>query len=285
MRKKIIFLVGPTAVGKTEISVLLAKKINAEIISCDSMQVYKGMDIGTQKPSLGLRGKVRHHMIDILTPDKEFSAADFRSRSLKAIKALHDKNKIPLFVGGTGLYVKALVDGLFKSPPKNEALRKRLYAKRNLYGTLKKIDPEAAKAIHPNDKKKIVRALEIYYTTKKTKTALKASTRPLSDKFDVRMFGLIMPREALYKRINERVEGMFKAGFLDEAKALLKVKMGVTAKQAIGYKEAFEYLKKSDEGIGELKELIKKNTRHYAKKQLTWFRADKRIKWVELDEK
>ena len=280
-KKPIIFLVGPTAAGKTEVAVTLAKKINAEIISCDSMQVYKGMDIGTQKPSAEVRKQVRHHMIDILTPDKEFSAALFRKRALRIIRQVHGRNKIPLFVGGTGLYMKALVDGLFSSPPKDERLRKKLYRQKNLYDTLKKVDPQTAKVIHPNDTKKIVRALEVYYTAKKPISKLKARTRPLADKFDVKIFGLTMPREELYKRIDARVDRMFEEGFLDEAKRLSKKRLSLTAAQAIGYKEIFDYLK-GKLTLDNAKELIKKNTRHYAKRQLTWFRADKRIGWVEV---
>lgn len=283
-KNKIIFLVGPTAVGKTDIALKLAKKLRAEIISCDSMQIYKGMDIGTQKPSVADRKKIKHHMTDILRPYEEFSAADFRKRALRVINAIHKRGKIPLFVGGTGLYMKALLDGLFPSPPKNEALRKRLYKEAEKYGSgqlhekLGKIDPAAAGKIHPNDTKKIIRALEICYTTNRTVTEMKARTRPLSDKYDVRIIGLIRPREELYRRINERVEEMFQQGFLDEAKRFAGQKLSITAKQAIGYREAFDYLN-GKISLEEAKELIKKNTRRYAKRQLTWFGADKRIKW------
>ncbi len=286
-KNKIIFLVGPTAVGKTNVALKLAKKLRAEIISCDSMQVYKGMDIGTQKPSVADRKKIKHHMIDILTPDKEFSAADFRKRALRIIGALHKRGKIPLFVGGTGLYMKALLDGLFPSPPKDEALRRRLYKEAKKYGSgrlhekLEKIDPKAAGKIHPNDTKKIIRALEICYITKKTVSEMRAGTRPLSNKYDVRIIGLIRPREELYKRIDERVEEMFQQGFLDEAKRFVRRKLSITAKQAIGYREAFDYLN-GRISLEEAKELIKKNTRRYAKRQLTWFGADKRIKWKKL---
>jgi len=288
-KKKIIFLVGPTAIGKTEVALILAKRMNAEIISCDSMQVYKGMDIGTQKPSLNSRELIRHHMIDIVTPDKEFSVADFRKRALKAIREIHKINKIPLFVGGTGLYMKVLIGGLFPSPPKDEGLRKRLYEEQKRHGgnylheRLKKVDSQTAKIIHPNDTKKIVRALEVYYTTKKTMSELKASTKPLTDRFDVRIFALARERNELYRRINERVEKMFKEGFLEEAEKLFKRQLSLTARQAIGYREIFDYLngKVTKE---EAKELIKKNTRQYAKRQLTWFRNDKRVKWIEVCE-
>ena len=285
----VVFLVGPTAVGKTDIALRLAKKLRAEIVSCDSMQVYKGMDIGTQKSAPAERKKIKHHMIDILTPDKEFSAADFRSRALRVISAVRKRGRVPLFVGGTGLYMKALLDGLFPSPPKDEALRQRLYKEAEKYGSgrlhkkLEKIDPEAAGKIHPNDTKKIIRALEICYTAKKTISEMKARTRPLSDKYDVRIIGLIRPREELYDRINERVEEMFRQGFLEEVKKLANRKLSITARQAIGYREVFDCLK-GKVSVDEAKELIKRNTRRYAKRQLTWFRADKRIKWLEVSE-
>jgi len=313
-KRTIIFLVGPTAVGKTEIAARLAKKINAEIISCDSMQVYKGMDIGTQKPSLKLRKLVPHHMVDILSPAHQFSAADFRKRALKAVKAIHGKGRIPLVVGGTGLYMKSLIDGLFPSPPKDDRLRKKLYREAekigggHLHGKLKKIDPYAADKIHPNDLKKIVRALEICYTTGKTVSELKTRTRPLTDEFDIELFGLMRPREELYKRIDERVDRMFAQGFLNEVKSLSGKRLSMTAGQAIGYKEAISFLRKQEskklvpekagmdcrfrgndnskpypaDNMSALKELIKKSTRHYAKRQLTWFRNDNRIHWVEV---
>lgn len=293
-RKSIIFLVGPTAVGKTELAVRLARKIRAEIISCDSMQVYKGMDIGTQKPSHALQKKVKHYMIDILSPDKEFSVADFRRRALRLIKKIHAKGKIPLFVGGTGLYMKGLIDGLFPAPAKDLKLRKKLYKQKRLYERLQRIDPRTAQRIHPNDKKKIVRALEVYYSTKRPMSELKARTRPLADRFDIVIFGLNRDREKLYARINERVDRMFEQGFLDEVRRLRAKKLSLTARQAIGYKEAMEYLKgrgkgrvmvgNTDmEGTGELKDLIKKNTRRYAKRQLTWFGADRRVIWLDLN--
>lgn len=301
-KNKVIFIVGPTASGKTGAAAHLARRIGAEIISCDSMQVYKGMDIGTQKPSPELMKEIPHHMVGILTPDKEFSAADFRKRALRLIRQIHKKGKVPIFAGGTGLYVKALVDGLFPSPPKDERLRKSLYRQKGLHAKLAAVDPASARNIHPNDTKKLVRALEIYYTSKKTKSGLKAKTKPLSDKYAVEMIGIERPRQELYDRINRRVDKMFEDGFLDEARGLMEKRLSLTAAQAIGYKEAIGYLREKgkdkdkkgnnkgiegnnkgiegdNKGLVELKELIKRNTRRYAKRQLTWFRADKRIKW------
>ncbi|MEI8176120.1 MAG: tRNA (adenosine(37)-N6)-dimethylallyltransferase MiaA [Candidatus Omnitrophota bacterium] len=287
MRKHIIFLVGPTAVGKTETALLLADAIDAEIISCDSMQIYTGMDIGTQKPSREQRAAVRHHLIDILAPDQEFSAADFRERSLAIIARLQRASKIPLFVGGTGLYVSALVDGLFPSPPKDEALRNALYREQEIAGgdhlwrKLAAVDPETARLIHANDSKKLVRALEIYETTLTKKSELLSKTQRLPAAFPVKIFALTRPRQELYRRIDERVIGMFDEGFIEEVRRLPREKLGTTASQAIGYREVFAYLD-GRLGLGEAQELIQKNTRHYAKRQLTWFRRDKRIEWVEI---
>jgi len=281
--KTIYFLVGPTAVGKTAIAMELAGRMRAEIISCDSMQVYKGMDIGTQKPPARLRKKIRHHMIDIISPSQEFNAAEFCARALKAIREIHRGRKAALFVGGTGLYMKALLNGLFPSPPKDQKLRERLYGHRDPYGLLQKIDPQAAQAIHPNDTKKIVRSLEVYYTTGTTISELKAgTTKPLADMFDVKVFGLTRPRQELYERVERRVERMFKDGFMDEVKRLSKKKLGLTASQAIGYREVFACLR-GDMTLDETKEAIKKNTRRYAKRQLTWFRADTRVQWIEIN--
>lgn len=210
----VIFLVGPTASGKTILSIKLAKKLNAEIISCDSMCVYKGMNILTSKPSKTDRIKVRHHLIDIIKPSKEFSVAEYRLMVLETIEEILKRKKTPLFVGGSGLYVKAVIDGLFPSAEKDlkfrkkqEALAKK-YGKGYLYKKLKKIDPEAAEKIHPNDLRRIIRALEIFYTENQRPTELKMKTEPL--KRDFKIFGLDIAREELYKNIDNRVEEMFK---------------------------------------------------------------------------
>jgi tRNA dimethylallyltransferase len=291
--ESVIVIVGPTAVGKTAFSLRLARRLNGEIISADSMAVYRGMDIATQKPSLADRRKVRHHLIDIISPAEEFSAASFRRRAIRAISAICKKGKVPIIVGGTGLYVKALIDGLFPSPPKDEALRKRLYrlahreGSAKLYSMLEYHDLETAANIHPNDTKRIIRALEICHTTKKTVSEIKARTHPLSDSYHVRIIGLTRPREELYPIINERVDRMFEAGLLEEVRGLARRKLSITASQAIGYKETFSYIKRfrgaiDEDEIEALKELIKRNSRRYAKRQMTWFGADKRVEWFDL---
>ena len=289
MKQKIIFLVGPTAVGKTNISLALAKKINAEIISCDSMQIYKGMDIVTSKPSKALRSKVKHHLIDVITPTQEYNVSKFRKEALKKIEEIIKRKRTPLFVGGTGLYMTILIDGIFKYRPNNK-IRAALYkelgkkGKQYLYKRLKKVDPEAAGRIHPNDAKRIVRALEVFKATGKTISFLQKQRKGLRNKYDIEIFCLNMERDILYKRIDQRVEAMFRQGLVAEVKKLFKIKLSKTASCAIGIRELKGYFN-GDKELEETKNLIKRNTRLYAKRQLTWFRKDKRIKWINVREK
>lgn len=289
---KILFLIGPTASGKTEVAIRLAHKIGAEAISCDSMQVYRGMDILSQKPTPRQRARVLHHMIGILSPNKEFSVADYRKRAVVAIKKIHKKGKIPLIVGGSGLYVKALIDGLFPSNPKSEKLRARLlrlshkYGNQYLYNRLKKVDPGAAGSIHPNNTRRVIRALEIYEVSGTPISQMRTKTEGLLSRYDITVFGFMRQRQILYERINRRVDKMFKAGLVNEVKKLKKGKIGQTASFALGYKEITGYLdgKYTEE---EAKRLLMRNTRHFAKRQMTWFRKDARIKWIHIgkDEK
>jgi len=282
-KTQIIFLIGPTASGKTGLSIKLGRKLNAEIISCDSMCVYKGMDILTSKPSLTDRKKVRHYLIDIVPPVKEFSVAEYRCMALGKIEEILKRKKTPLFVGGSGLYVKAVIDGLFPSAEKDLKFRKKQeilatkYGKAYLYRKLKKIDPSRAAKIHPNDLRRVIRALEIYHTEKKKPSELNIATEPL--KYDFKIFGLQMDRNELYKNIDDRVDDMFKKGIVGEVKKLSKKKLSITAGKALGYSEVLGYLK-GIYSLEDAKELLKKNTRHFAKRQLTWFRSDQRIIWL-----
>ena len=271
-------------------AVALVKKVNAEIISCDSMQIYLKLDILSSKPSVTLRKKVPHHLIDILPPTKEYNVSKYRKDSLKIIKSLIKKGKVPLFVGGTGLYVNALVDGIFNFKSEDETLRLRLYriAKNKgstyLHQRLKRVDPEAAEKIHPNDTKRIVRALEVFEVTGKPISHLQKQRHGLEQDYEVKIFCLNMARENLYKRINERVDKMFRQGLVNEVKGLLKLKLSKTASFAIGIRELRGYLE-GLYGIDEARQLMQKNTRSYAKRQLTWFRKDKRIKWINIKNK
>lgn len=288
MAERLIFLVGPTAIGKTEVSVELAKLLNCEIISCDSMQVYKGMDIGTSKPTEDLLNSVPHHMINIIEPSEEFSAALFRELAVKAMKEILAKSKSPLFVGGSGLYVKVLIDGIFEGPSSDRELRAGLKAEADEFGAevlhkrLKDVDSETALKVHPNDLRRILRALEVYEKAKAPISMLKNQTHGLSENYKIKMFGLDMDRQALYKKIDERVDAMFETGLVDEARRLMGRNLSLTASQALGYKEVFRFLK-GEYGLDEAKRLVKRNTRRYAKRQLTWFRKDKRIDWIIVE--
>ena len=286
--KTIIFLVGPTAVGKTAVSIHAAKILNAEIISCDSMQIYKGMDIGTQKPSPAQLSKIPHYMIDIIPPSRSFSVADFRKRALKCIKDIERKGKSVIFAGGTALYMKALVDGLFLSPSADYALRKKLLSEEAengngyLYKKLCNVDTETARILHPNDIRRIIRALEVYINTKVPISELKKTTKGLKEKYDIEIFCLNRDRGSLYRIIDKRVDLMFRKGLLAECRRLKDKKLSVTARQVLGYKEVFDYLDKKI-NLNDAKESIKKRTRNFAKRQLSWFRNDSRIEWIDID--
>lgn len=283
----LVFIVGPTAAGKTETAAALMKKVSAEIISCDSMQIYKGMDIITSKPPASLRKKAVHHLIDIIEPAKEFNVSKFRVEALKRIKQILKKGKTPILVGGTGLYVSILIDGIFKVKSINKSVRSRLYKEASLFGKeflyekLNKSDPDAAAKIHPNDTKRIIRALEVFETTGKPISALQKQRKGLVNDFDIKIFCINMEREKLKERIDRRVEKMFLNGLVRETNRLLKSKLSRTAGSAIGIKELKGYFD-GKYNLEEAKLAIKRNTKEYAKRQLTWFRKDKRIKWIQI---
>ena len=268
---RIIFIVGPTAVGKSEIAVKIARRINAEIISCDSMQVYQGMDILSGMPGAALRKKVKHHLIRFLSPDKDYNVAKYRIQALRIIKAIGQKGKLALFVGGTGYYMSVLMDGLFQARAQNRSIRvklNRLAFRRGslyLYERLKKVDPLAAGKIHPNDTKRIVRALEVYEVLGKPISELQKERKGLSQDYEVRIFCLNMARERLYERINRRVEKMFKQGLVAEVKKLLRVRLSKTASYAIGIPEIRGYLG-GDYDLAAAKQLIQGNSRRLAKR-------------------
>lgn len=274
-----IFIVGPTAVGKTEYALKLAKKINGEIISADSMQAYKGMDIGTSKPTKAQRRIVYHHLIDILKPDEEYNAAMFKEKAERAIEDIIKRNKRPIVVGGSGLYIKALIDGIFEGPSADWKLRARLerkaqrYGNQFLYKKLKELDPRSAIKIAPQNLRRIIRALEVIEKTKKTFSQLKLKAKGIADKYKIKIIKLESPRKKLYKKIDERADEMFEDGLVKEVKRVLKryQPLSRTASQALGYREVIGYLNGSynlDEAI----RLTKRNTRHFAKRQITWFK-------------
>ena len=280
-------MVGPTAVGKSAVAVSLAKKINAEIISCDSMQIYKGMDIIASIPSLLLRKRVPHHLFAFIDPRSAYNVVKYRRQAVKKIQEIIERGKIPLFVGGTGHYMSILLDGIFQAQCEDQAVRDELYEEARhfssayLHKRLRKADAKAALKIHPNDTKRIVRALEVFITTGKPISELQRQRRGLADKFKIKIFCLDMPRDKLYQRIEERIDRMFNSGLRDEVNKLLKLKLSKTASCAIGIKELRGYWDGLYD-LGQAKRLMKKNTRNYAKRQLTWFRKDKRIDWIEI---
>jgi tRNA dimethylallyltransferase len=287
-KDKIVFLVGPTAVGKTAVAVHLAKKAGAEIISCDSMQVYKGMDIITSKPGPALRKKTIHYLIDIVKPTAGYDVSRFRSAAAKLIEYALKRGKLPLFVGGTGLYMSVLLDGIFEGGRQDQALRNKLQRLAQakgvsyLYNRLRRVDPEAARKIHHNDLRRVVRALEVFETSGEPISRMQQKRRGISADYDITILCLNMEREQLYRRIEERVDEMFKKGLTKEVLKLLRFKLSKTAACAIGIKELKGYFDGIYD-IEEAKRLIKLNTRRYAKRQLSWFRRDKRVNWINVD--
>ncbi len=295
MYNKLVVLVGPTAVGKSKIGVELASQINGEIVSGDSMQVYKGMDIGTAKikeyEMVAINNiKIKHHMIDTLSPTEDYSVADFQQDARRCIDTINKRNRLPILVGGTGLYVRSVIDEYDFDVNVNYSTRNELsqLAKENgadeLYKELREIDPKSAERIHPNDLKRIVRALEYYKTTGKPISIGLVANEKYSIYNPLVMIGLYMPRPILYKRINERVNNMIDEGLVEEVKKLLNsgVKPTNTSMQAIGYKQVVEHLHNL-RSLDETIEIIKRDTRRFAKRQLTWFKRDQRIKWFEVD--
>jgi tRNA dimethylallyltransferase len=289
MKDKLVVIVGPTAVGKTKTSVELAKAINGEIISGDSMQIYKGLDIGTAKVTEIERDGIPHHLIDIKHPTEPYSVAEFQENAGKLIREINEKGKIPIIAGGTGLYIRAVTHQYeFSAASQNIELRERLQKKADEYGSealhdeLKSIDPNRASEIHPNNVHRVIRALEIYYETGKFPS--KEQNRMGNESiYDLALVGLTMDRPLLYDRINERVDLMIKQGLLDEAKWLLSMDISNSlAAKAIGYKELFPYLLGKcsyDEAL----ETLKRNSRRYAKRQFTWFMNQMDVEWFTMD--
>ena len=290
MNNKIIAVAGPTASGKTSLSIEIAKKFGGEIVSCDSMQVYKGMDIGTAKPDEKERSGTMHYMIDILEPFCDYNVVEFKRDAEKAIDDILSRRKLPVLVGGTGLYMDSVLNNVkFSENSKASEERERLteiYEKKGqdfIFRMLKRIDPEAAKKIHPNNVRRVIRALEIYFVSGKTMTqANEESHQP--KKYNSFIIGLKWDRNVLSERINKRVDIMIKNGLADEVAALKKagVPKDCTAMQAIGYKEMYSYLD-NEITFDEAVEKIKLESRRYAKRQMTWLRRNKEINWIVIE--
>ncbi|MBI1884597.1 MAG: tRNA (adenosine(37)-N6)-dimethylallyltransferase MiaA [Chlamydiae bacterium] len=283
----VLYLVGPTAVGKSAVALKLASKIHAEIIVADSMQVYRGLDIGTAKPTFEERQKIPHHLLDVAEISEEFNVAHFVSLARLAIREIQDRSHIPLLVGGTGLYVKALIDGLFEGPSAHPQIRERLgeearrSGKEALYDRLKKVDPLAASKMNSNQGRRIIRALEVYEITGSPISSFQ--TQWNQTRSDVSILGLERERADLYSRIDTRIEMMFEKGLVEEVQSLVAkgLEKNRLVMQAIGYKETLQFLK-HELSLEEAKEKIKLNTRHFAKRQWTWFKKDARIRWFHL---
>ena len=286
-KPKVIVICGPTASGKTSLSIELAKKINGEIVSCDSMQIYKDMTIGTAKPTVEEMQGIPHYLIDCVSPTERYSVADYKKDATKAIEKIIAKNKVPIIVGGTGLYLESLIYNIEYNEIETDLEYREKIAEiekekglETLYEMAQNIDAKAMEKISHNDRKRIFRVLEIYHSTGKTKTQLEIESRKNEPKYNFILFGITMDREKLYDRINQRVDIMINQGLIEEVEELIK-KYDVfpTAMQGLGYKEVVEYLK----GLTTKEEMIDKiktETRRYAKRQLTWFRKYKNLKWI-----
>ena len=290
-KQKVIVICGPTASGKTALSIELAKKINGEIISADSMQIYKDMDIGTAKPTKEEMQGIQHYLLDFVSPEERYSVAQYKQDAKCAIKEILSKGKIPIIVGGTGLYVDSLIYEIeYNDIEIDEKYRKQLeniienQGLEVLYKKALEIDPVAMKKISENDKKRIMRVLEIYHQTGKTKTEQEIESRKNPVEYDYRVFAINWDREVLYQRINKRVDIMIEQGLIEEVKNILKkYDKFPTAMQGLGYKEVVDYLN-DVYTKEEMIEKIKMETRRYAKRQLTWFRKNKQTIWLNAEE-
>ena len=284
----VIVIVGPTASGKSDLALRIAEEVGGEIVNADSMQVYRGMDIGTAKPGAEERARVPHHLLDCVDPDEPFSAADFRTLADAAVVGIAARGKIPIVAGGTGLYIRALLGGLIDSPAGDDHLRARLKevaaqeGKEGLLARLAAVDPASAAVLHPNDQVRIIRALEITYATGVPASQLRAGHHFGDERYRSLKIGLSPPRDLLYRRIEDRVDAMVAAGLEAEVRHLLQRGYGrdLKAMRGIGYKEMAAFLA-GETTFAEAVGLMKRDTRRYAKRQLTWFKKDVYIKWFE----
>lgn len=292
-KKKIIVIVGATASGKSDVGIELAKKVNGEIVSADSMQIYRGMDIGTAKITPDEMQCIRHHLIDVVNPSDQFSVAEYQAMARSTISEIISRDKIPILVGGTGLYIRAAIDKLeFPKGTTDSGIRKRLEeraaaeGKEALYRELIEKDPAATDIVHPANLRRIIRALEVIETEGRPFSEFHTEWSTRESIYDVKMFGLALDRAILKERIDKRVDRMIELGLIDEVKHMLAYGFEgfLTSLQAIGYKEMIDYLSGTT-SIEESIETIKIRTRQYAKRQITWFKADHRIQWIDVYEK
>ncbi len=291
-KPKIIVICGPTASGKTKLSIELAKEIDGEVICCDSMQIYKDMNIGTAKVTEEEMQGIKHHLVNFVSPEQRYSVANYKKDATNAIQDVLARNKVPIIVGGTGLYVDSLIYNIDYAEIETDLKYRNKLEKiadeeglEKLYEMAKRIDEKAVLAISPNDKKRIIRILEIYHSTGKTKTEQEIESRKNEVPYNYLVFAINMDKEKLHERINKRVDLMIEAGLIKEVEGLLKkYKQFPTAMQGLGYKEVVEYIN-GNISKQDMIEKIKNDTRKYAKRQLTWFRKNKQTIWINgLDE-
>lgn len=290
-KRPLVIITGPTASGKTALSIELAKQIGGEIISADSMQVYRHMDIGSAKVTKEEMDGVPHHLIDVLEPSEEFNVVRFQEMARKAMEEIYERGKIPIIAGGTGFYIQALLYDIdFTETDENNSIREELEQKARtegaavLHDMLREIDPESAEAIHENNVKRVIRAIEFYRQTGKKISDHNRQEREKSSPYQFLYYVIDLPRELLYSRIEQRVDQMVEQGLVEEVKALQA--MGCTrdmvSMQGLGYKEILDYLN-GQLTLDEAVYVLKRDTRHFAKRQLTWFRRERDVRWLELE--
>ncbi len=289
MERSVIVIVGPTCSGKTNLAIKLAQHYNSEIISADSRQFYKYLDIGTAKPTDRQLKKVKHHFINFLEPDEEYNVSKFEMDAEKIINAQLEENKIPIVAGGSGLYIKALVDGIFDAADRDEDYRNELnqirkeFGNEYLYNKLKKVDPVSAAKMLPQNWKRVMRALEVFHSTGKPIWQHHQKQKEKME-FNFHQFSLMWDREILYQNINQRVDDMIEKGLTEEVENILALgySKNLNSLNTVGYKEIIQYMG-GEISIERAIELIKRNTRHYAKRQMTWFNKDNRIEWFNIN--
>ena len=290
-QKPIVAIVGPTAIGKSRIGIEVAKILHTELLTADSCQVYRGMDIGTDKPTLQERQGIPHQLIDLVDPDQSFNVGDFRGHAIQEISRLHRQGLLPLIVGGTGLYIRALLRGLCPGPPANWSIRQALTQEATergwpfLHKKLQHVDPDLAQRLHPNDQPKVLRALEVYETLGIPFSQVQQQHRFQESPYPFLLIGLTMERQTLYRRIETRVEWEIEKGLVQETQQLLQQGYARTlgSMKGLGYRQFSGYLD-GEYSYEEAVRLLKRDTRHFAKRQMTWFRKEPGIQWITLEE-